>query len=338
MDPISQGVLGAAVAEVATKRQHIKTAAFCGALGGIAPDLDIFIRSSTDPLLRIEYHRHFTHSLAFVPIGGLIIAFFIWLVFYRNKEPSFKLIYAFTTLGFATHGLLDACTSYGTRLYWPFSDFRVSWNIISIIDPVYTLTLLVFCGLSLWRKSVRLMQVGLVLSLCYMGFCYLKHEKVEDFVRQLAQQRGHAVERVLLNPTIGNNILWRTIYQSGGKYYVDAVYYPIFGEPLVQKGDSVPVVDKHTVFPELPPESQQRKDIERFAYFSQDFIYLHPEHENVIADLRYGTLPYDIKSMWGVIVNPEQPEAHVQWANFRKVNSRNLDEFWLMLNGNLIKK
>ena len=116
MDPLSQGLIGAAISQSCAKKKNIRIAALCGALGGMAPDLDIFIRSTYDPLLFIEYHRHFTHSLAFIPLGGFIVACALYALL--RKHSSFALIYLFTTLGFATHGLLDACTSYGTRLLW----------------------------------------------------------------------------------------------------------------------------------------------------------------------------------------------------------------------------
>jgi inner membrane protein len=248
MDPLTQGLLGAGLAVSFAKKDKLKVAAICGALGGMAPDLDVLIRSSEDPLLFIEYHRHFTHSLAFIPFGGLMVAAFLYLFF--KKGNSFKDIYIFTTLGLATHGLLDACTSYGTRLYWPFSDFRESWNIVAIIDPIYTITLLVFLVLSLIRKSTLLMRVGFVLSLCYLAFGLIKYNQVKNFITNIAQYRGHTIERILLHPTIGNNILWRSVYRYSGNYYVDAVYMPALATPIIQEGVRVKVIDKETVFPE----------------------------------------------------------------------------------------
>jgi len=41
---------------------------------GLLADSDVLIHSSSDPLLTIEYHRHFTHSVFFVPIGVLLAA------------------------------------------------------------------------------------------------------------------------------------------------------------------------------------------------------------------------------------------------------------------------
>ena len=70
MDPLSQGILGVAAAVSLARKNNARFAAGCGLAGGMAPDLDILIRSSTDPLMAVEYHRHFTHALAFIPIGG----------------------------------------------------------------------------------------------------------------------------------------------------------------------------------------------------------------------------------------------------------------------------
>jgi inner membrane protein len=74
LDPVSQAVVGATAAQVFLTDRLGKQAFACGAVGGLLPDLDVLIRSTSDPLLAVEMHRHFTHALALVPIGGLIAA------------------------------------------------------------------------------------------------------------------------------------------------------------------------------------------------------------------------------------------------------------------------
>ena len=74
MDPLTQGVVGASLPLASARRRDIVSAAVLGFLAGMAPDLDVLIRSSEDPLLFLEYHRQFTHALVFIPIGGLICA------------------------------------------------------------------------------------------------------------------------------------------------------------------------------------------------------------------------------------------------------------------------
>ncbi len=332
MDPLSQGLLGACFSSSFAKKNNFKMAALCGTVGGITPDLDVFIKSDTDPLLFLEYHRHFTHSLVFVPLGGLFVSLFL-IIFLKNY--SFKQIYLFSTLGFLTHGILDSCTSYGTNLFWPFSDTKIAWNIISIVDPIFTF-ILIFCMIFCFLyKSIKIIRFGTLLSFSYLIIGIFQYQNVKSYVNAFANKRGHKIERILLNPTIGNNILWRTVYEFNNNYYIDAVYMPLFGNTSYKKGSKVKVIDKEDVFPDINRNSIQRNDIRRFSYFSMDFIYLHPDYDNVIADLRYGTLPYDNKSLWGIKINENNSEQHVNFLNLRNFKSNQYLEFWSMLKGNM---
>ena len=102
MDPISQGTVGAAFAQSAADKKNIGKISVGGFLAGLAPDLDVLIQSSTDPVLFLEYHRQFTHSLFFIPFGALIVAAPIFLLV--RKHLSFKTTYAASFFGYATHG------------------------------------------------------------------------------------------------------------------------------------------------------------------------------------------------------------------------------------------
>jgi inner membrane protein len=331
MDPLTQAVLGASLASSFATNEKIRLAAICGIAGGLAPDLDIFIRSDADPLLTIEYHRHFTHALSFIPIGGAVVAAFLYFIF--RKKYHFKTIFLYATLGFATHGLLDACTGYGTRLYWPFSDHRVAFNIISIIDPIYTIILLLSVIFGCYYKSKKLIYAGLILSMLYLMMGFIQHKKVSTAIADLADNRGHYIDSLVVKPTIANNWLWRTIYKENNYYYVDAVYMPLIGETVIYEGEKVPVINEDTVFDELGNNSIQRQDIYRFSYFSQGYIYMMDGKQNVIADLRYGTLPNDTKSLWGIEVNVKNKDEHVKFLNLRNATKSQYEKFWQMLQG-----
>ena len=151
MDPISQGTVGAAFAQSTASKKNILSISLIGFLAGLAPDLDVLIKSSTDPILFLEYHRQFTHSLFFIPFGALIVALFLYPFF--RKSISLKTVYLASFFGYATHGLLDACTSYGTLLFWPFSNERVTWNNISIVDPLFTIPVLILVGIAIKTRK-----------------------------------------------------------------------------------------------------------------------------------------------------------------------------------------
>jgi len=224
--------------------------------------------------------------------------------------------------------------SYGTSLYWPFSEERISWNIISIIDPLFTLPLVFFCLLACWYRSPCIMRQGVAIALAYLAFGALQYQKVEAQTERLAKKRGHTIERMLLNPTIGNNLLWRSVYQHDGHYYIDAIRYSPLGKTQVKTGSRVPVIGADTVYPDLEEGTTQRKDIQRFARFSQGYIYQHPTYPHVLADLRYGTLPYDTYSLWGIRTSPAKPDAHVEFRHLREIAPGQLQEFKEMLKGN----
>ena len=81
MDPVTHATIGAATAIIATRNSDmVRVAALAGLIGGILPDADIFIRDEDNPILQLTYHRHFTHSLIFIPFGGLIAALLCWPV------------------------------------------------------------------------------------------------------------------------------------------------------------------------------------------------------------------------------------------------------------------
>ncbi len=164
MDPLSQASLGASLSQsFANDKSKQLSALVIGMLAGMAPDLDVLIRSAENPILFLEFHRQFTHSLIFIPFGALICALVFYSVmrsnWFHKKWPSAKLsfpqVYLFSFLAYATHGLLDACTSYGTQLFWPFSTERFAWNTVSIIDPLFTFPVLILVLLSAYRKTAR---------------------------------------------------------------------------------------------------------------------------------------------------------------------------------------
>jgi len=103
MDPLTQGAVGVTASQLVSTRKEKLMAAVMGFFSGMAADLDVLIKSSEDPLLFLEYHRHFTHALVFIPVGALICA----TVFY-TLIPSFKRALSFSRV-YLFCLLHDAC-------------------------------------------------------------------------------------------------------------------------------------------------------------------------------------------------------------------------------------
>ena len=110
MDPLTQGAVGAALPQATRNRLHVGIAGLLGFLAGLAADADVLIRSGDDPLLFLDFHRQFTHSLVFVPVGGALCALALHAVLGRRRRLRFAQTLLFCTLGYATHPLLDTAT------------------------------------------------------------------------------------------------------------------------------------------------------------------------------------------------------------------------------------
>ncbi len=312
MDPVSQGALGATAALIVAGKKNHKQAALIGAAAGLAPDLDILLKSSHDPLLALELHRQFTHSLLFIPIGGLIASFLFWVLFYRRQ--AFKPMYWYATAGYATHGLLDACTSYGTQLLWPFSTRRIAWDTIGIIDFFVTAPLLAGVILTCMLKRQIWTYGAAIFFITYMGLGALQHHRALEAVHHLSAEQGHKAERVKVMPTIGNVIVWRTLYQANELYYINAVALPLFGQPKIYPGPAVRRLNMKDDFSRIRRQSTQRADVERFRWFTGNWLAVHPQQPDVIADLRYSLQVEGIKPLWGIRLDPAKQNQHVEFT------------------------
>jgi inner membrane protein len=299
MDPVSHAVFGAGWAQT-TRRGRVASAGLLGAIAALAPDLDILIRSTHDPLLALEYHRHFTHSLVFSPVGALLCA----LVLHRfvRTRLSFREAYLCCLLGYASHCILDACTSYGTQLLWPFSDVRVAWSIIAVVDPLWTVpvvALVVFAGM---KRSRLFALAALGWAFAYLALAVAQQQRAASAGADLAASRGHEPVRLEVKPSLGNVVLWKIIYEHDGRYFVDAVRTGL--RVTVFAGASTEKLDLDRHLPWLAPGSRQARDVERFRRVSNDFLAPDDRLPGRIVDMRYSMLPNEIDAFWAIQLDP----------------------------------
>lgn len=343
MDPITQGVVGVSASQLVSTHKQRVLAAFLGFFSGMAADLDVLIGSSTDPLLSLEYHRHFTHSLIFIPVGALLCTVVFRLLFKRRLASlSFKKTYLFCFLGYATHAVLDACTTYGTQLFWPFSNMRVAWNNVSVVDPLFTIPLLALMIVAVFgrssgsaMRSSALVIIAALYVFVYLALGVLQNHRAHDHAEQLALSRGHTPINLGVKPSFANLVVWKSVYEYQGRYYVDAIR--VLGNSKIYPGVSTPTLDLDQHFPWLDKSSQQAKDVERFRWFSNQYLGLDPDNPNRIIDIRYSLLPNKTTGMWGIELDPNATnEQHVVWNTTRPKGAaarQNVWQLWLMIKG-----
>jgi inner membrane protein len=301
MDTITQGVLGAAAAQSALSRRLPRGAGLIGALGGMAADLDVFIYSFNDPTVSWTFHRHFTHSLIFIPLGGLIVAL-PFLMMKRFKDHKREVALA-AIIGYATHGLLDAFTSYGTQLLWPFTNLRVAWDWIPIVDPIYTIPLWIGVIWTARTGKPKAVRAALLLSMLYICFGGWQHHRAAKTQQDLAAMRGHRIEYSRVMPAPGWLLFWRSLYISNGRLYVDGVETRWFGSTLALEGGSANLATINDLPESIRSNAEARRRFEILNWFSDRLIAPIPTagtNQSAYGDMRFTAAVESLTPLWGL--------------------------------------
>lgn len=299
MDSLSQIALGSAVA-VAVMGRHtsVKKAALWGAIAGTLPDLDVLIDYGDD-LSNMVQHRGFSHSLFYLSLFSPLLALLICKI--HADMANYKRWLLAIWLVLLTHPLLDTMTIYGTQLALPFSNYPFGIGSIFIIDPLYTLPLLV--GLA-WvllkgRRSLAANTAGLVFSSCYL----LWSVAAQQHVLQTAQQQLSATQynQVLVTPTAMNTLLWRVLVMTDTAYYEG--FYSILEKNTEITFQAFPLDQQ------LYRQYQLHPDVQTLASFTHGFYALSQEQDKVlVTDLRMGQQQNYAFSF----VVPEQADMNTQ--------------------------
>ena len=316
MDPLSHAVIGATAAQSAADAPRLRAAALAGGLAALAPDLDVLIRSAGDPVLTLEYHRQFTHALAFAPVGALACALVLFR-FVRNRL-GFGQTYLACIVGYASHALLDACTTYGTEIFWPFSDARIAWSTIAVADFLFTGPIVALVALAAVKRRARYAHAAAAWAVAYLGFAAFQAARAAAVGAELAASRGHSPTRLEVIPGLFSSlVLWKVIYDHDGRYYVDAARTGFTAQSV--PGQSTAKLDLARHFPWLDPTSQQAVDVERFRRVARDMLAADENVPNRIVDLRYSLVPNEIAGFWAIVLDPSAPHtAHVGFVATRE--------------------
>ncbi|MDK9762364.1 metal-dependent hydrolase [Vibrio sp. D420a] len=278
MDSVTQAALGATVAgAIAGKRCNAKVL-LAGAALGTLPDLDVVLDYG-DAVQNTIKHRGFSHSLLTLPPLAFLIS---WLYCVRYSDSFWTLarVLFLTVSVLVTHTLLDAMTTYGTQLIWPFEGYFELRNVF-IIDPLYTLPLLFAIGVALIfkHKGGRWCQGVVLLSTLYLGWGYASQQVIADRVEQNLAAQNLPNQQVLITPTAFNTFLWRVVVMDDGQYW----------EGLASVLDSDNKID----FISRPlgnwPLEEKPNTLEGLKAFSHNYLNYRVEDDTlIVSDLRLG--------------------------------------------------
>ncbi len=286
MDSLTQVVLGASVAGVCAPREDRHKALLMGAALGTLPDLDVLIDYG-DAVSNFTYHRGFSHSLLVLPT----FAAGLWLVLQRwwapvRAAPGRWFLAILLTL--VTHPLLDAHTVYGTQLLWPLDRPPVMWSTLFIIDPLYSVPLLIGVVVSARRPRDRfgtsMLVAGLVVSTLYLYWSWIAKTLVENHAETVVAEMGLDDARILSVPSPFNTLLWRVVVLTGDQYLEGYDSFIADDDPIefteYQRGTAL-MNDALTIEP-----------VGQLQWFAHDYVRAEiVNDELIVTDLRMGTEP-----------------------------------------------
>jgi len=267
MDSITQAVLGAAIGKACLGKKIGNKSIILGAAVATIPDLDIIALPFLDPLERLSMHRGFSHSILF----SLLMALLLTYIFKRMKttrEITFFRLLIFSWITLITHMLLDGFTSYGTLLFLPFSDFRFGIDSINVVDPIYTLPMLIGLILSLKKKGNSSLikhanEIGIALSSLYLvTTLVIKHDVNQKFTKALTARDIHFT-KIHSQPVGIASLRWYGLGRTQDGFYMGDYSYAEGNEiqyTFFPTSDSLLVeLDTHTV--------------DRMKWFAKDFYH-----------------------------------------------------------------
>jgi len=338
MDSLTQIVLGAACGEAALGKKIGNRALLFGAIGGTIPDLDVFVGRLiySNEIDIMAFHRGFMHSILFTIIGAFVFGWFFFKLYNRGRRKDTTTrkdwIWLFF-LSLFTHPILDSFTPYGTQLFAPFSNYRVAFNNISVVDLMYTIPFLI-CMIVLMffkRNTIKRklwLKLGLGISSVYMFFTLINKVYITSVYKNSLQSEGISFSRFQTQPSVFNNILWYGVAETETDYYVG--FYSLFDtSSKIETWNKLP--KNHHLAP------NDNNDIKTLSWFSNGYYNLIQKEEGVLRynDLRYPS--FDKNDPNNAIFSFNMKKEGIRWSilpfDGKPPSSEDFSYFWERIKG-----
>jgi inner membrane protein len=276
--------LGGAVGYAVLGNKVGRKAAVYGAILGTLPDLDVFLPYGGE-VEAFTYHRGFSHSLL---VHLLISPLIVWLIttYHHGTALYKKQWFLLVFLCLSTHAILDSFTVYGTQLLWPISEYPFAFSNLFIIDPMYTLPLLIaFIAVLLPNIKPQIASTfnlfAIVISSLYVCWSLVAKVYIDDKVAIALNDRQIQTNHYLSSPAPLSTLLWRILVMSNGEYY----------EGYVSVFDSASDVslDVYHSSDYLLDNIQDDWSVRRLQWFTKGFYSIKQDEQNIVlSDLRMG--------------------------------------------------
>jgi inner membrane protein len=214
-----------------------------------------------------------------------LLAWLIMKIHPQTKEHKIRWLIA-VFLSLFTHSIIDSFTVYGTQFLLPFSNYPFGWGTIFVIDPLYTIPLLLgLTALFFITKNpgmaLRLNMVGIIVSSLYLIWSIGAQKHVSSVAEKSLLNQNISVSKTLAGPSPFNTLLWRVIGMTDSGY-VEGVY-SLFDESEAIKFN---FYLSEKIFLNTISDSWH---VQRLQWFTKGFYRVsNIDDKIIITDLRMG--------------------------------------------------
>lgn len=287
MDTITHSAIGMCLGELIAGKQLGKKAMLYGIIASNIPDVDVTASVWINPADALLAHRGFTHSILFAVLCTPLLALAA-IKWSKKKTLSFNHWMILFGSGLFVHIFIDAFTTYGTGWFEPFSHQRISFNTLFIIDPLYSLPLLISAILILVKKKnfprrAMIAKAGIYTATIYMLLSISVKLYVDTRVKHSFAASHISCNNFMTTPTPFNILLWYIIGKTDSDYYIG--YYSIFDSKF-------PIAFSHIHNSDsLIAKVADREELDKLIRFSQGYyVYTHKGDTVYINDMRFGQM------------------------------------------------
>ncbi len=330
MDSVTQALLGATTFALVQDKNIGKSALWIGAAAGTLPDLDVFLRSFYHEVEFVEVHRGFSHSIFFAVIMSLLLGRLFYRL-YKNSHSENNWRWAFF-LAIFTHPLLDVCTSYGTQLLNPLSRHLFSTHNIFVIEPSYTLILLIGFVVLLsinrnHRNRPKIIRFTLLLSCVFLLWTFISQAFAKNqFKSELARQ-NLAYNDLLVVPTPLNSLLWSGVAKTDSGFYF-ASY------SLMDKISELNFSFEKSRFDLIPMLDTQRL-AQIYLHYCDGYPLIKQNSANIIRvyAAKYGPVGFENKPkfLFPMVLDPKNMTSdaiYLEQNNDIKIEAETFSKLW----------
>lgn len=337
MDSLTHIALGAVIGEAYAGKSLGRKAMVIGALAQSFPDIDFVLGFFNTPVDDLLVHRGITHSFFFSILATIGIAYLMKRFVKADEGFTLRHWIIFLGMEIAMHLTLDCLNSYGTGLFEPFTNDRISFNVIFVADPLFTIWSLIamIVLFSISKQNVyrsKITYATLIISACYMGICLMNKSIMDTRAQKSFAAAGLTPKQYFTSPTPLNTMLWYVVAESDSGFHIG--YSSVF-----DRDTSIPF-DFYPQNNHLLTGIINQHEVDQLKLFSQGFYTIEKVEDIIVLnDLRFGQIggwhthhaPF---VFYFYLDKPDMNTLVIQRGRFVGWNEEMLNSFWARIKGN----